>query len=87
MSSGQLTTLDQVVRHYQKLGFIHFDGPEDRAALLDFVANGLTDPRVARREPPFDRPTLRSERPIAPAPATPVPSAVPGAAARPTDGH
>jgi len=86
MSSGQLTSLDQVVRHYQKLGFIHFDTPEDRAALLDFVANGLTDPRVARREAPFDRPTLRSERPAEPAPAAP--GAPPAAgAARATDGR
>lgn len=86
MSSGQLTSLDQVVRHYQKLGFIHFDTPEDRAALLDFVANGLTDPRVARREPPFDRPTLRSERPSEPPPAAPG-SAPAAGAARATDGR
>jgi hypothetical protein len=30
--------------------------------LLDFLSNGLTDPRVAAEEFPFDRPTLRSER-------------------------
>ena len=62
MSSGQFTTLDQVVRHYEGLEFIHFETPDERAALLDFLANGLTDPRVANRQAPFDRPTLRSER-------------------------
>ncbi|HLQ39136.1 MAG TPA: cytochrome c peroxidase [Planctomycetota bacterium] len=30
--------------------------------LLDFVANGLTDPRVRNQLAPFDRPTLWSER-------------------------
>jgi cytochrome c peroxidase len=62
MSSGQFTTLDQVVRHYEGLEFIHFETPDERAALIDFIANGLTDPRVAKREAPFDRPTLKSER-------------------------
>ena len=85
MSSGQFTTLDQVVRHYQKLGFIHFDTPEDRAALLDFVANALTDPRVATRQPPFDRPTLRSERPPETALPDPAPAATQGNAPRPAD--
>ena len=31
--------------------------------LADFIANGLTDPRVANETFPFDRPTLRSELP------------------------
>lgn len=30
--------------------------------IFEFVRNGLTDPRVAARQPPFDRPTLYSER-------------------------
>ncbi|MHC5111932.1 MAG: cytochrome-c peroxidase [Planctomycetota bacterium] len=30
--------------------------------LVDFMGNALTDARVANEEPPFDRPTLRSER-------------------------
>ena len=35
--------------------------PQQRAALIDFLQNGLTDPRVAQGLPPFDRPTLNSE--------------------------
>ena len=30
--------------------------------IMDFVGNGLTDPRVANALPPFDKPTLYSER-------------------------
>lgn len=29
--------------------------------MLEFLFNGLTDPRVTAKQPPFDRPTLRSE--------------------------
>jgi hypothetical protein len=32
-----------------------------RPQLIDFLANGLTDPRVANEEFPFDRPTLHGE--------------------------
>lgn len=32
------------------------------AQIMDFVGNGLTDPRVANALPPFDKPTLYSER-------------------------
>ncbi len=39
-----------------------------QARILDFLENGLTDPRVANEEFPFDRPTLRSERPGEPSP-------------------
>ncbi len=34
---------------------------DDRDRIIDFLANGLTDPRVANEEFPFDRPTLNSE--------------------------
>jgi cytochrome c peroxidase len=44
--------------------------PADRAPLVDFIENGLTDPRVAAGSFPFDRPTLASELP-APLPALP----------------
>lgn len=63
MSGGHLTSLDQVLDHYVSLDFIHFATQSDRDALLDFLANGLTDPRVARALPPFDRPKLASEPP------------------------
>jgi hypothetical protein len=32
--------------------------PAAQGALVDFLQNGLTDPRVAAAVPPFDRPTL-----------------------------
>ena len=32
-----------------------------QARVIDFLTNGLTDPRVANEEFPFDRPTLHSE--------------------------
>ncbi|MEQ1893478.1 MAG: cytochrome-c peroxidase [Planctomycetota bacterium] len=61
-SSGQFATLEEVVAHYENVGLL-FPTPNDdeRRALVAFLRNGLTDPRVAAREPPFDRPTLRSE--------------------------
>ncbi|MCH8241061.1 MAG: hypothetical protein IH897_00460 [Planctomycetes bacterium] len=34
-----------------------------QALIIDFIVNGLADPRVAAETFPFDRPTLRSERP------------------------
>ncbi len=40
-----------------------------QARILDFIENGLTDPRVANEEFPFDRPTLRSESVGEPIPA------------------
>ena len=36
-------------------------GEPIRAWVIDFLTNGLTDPRVANETPPFDRPTLFSE--------------------------
>ena len=69
MSNGQLDSLDAVLAHYESVDFIHFEDAEGRLALLDFLANALTDPRAARRVAPFDRPTLASEREVSPAPA------------------
>jgi cytochrome c peroxidase len=37
--------------------------PQDAALIDDFIRNGLTDPRVAAEQFPFDRPVLYSERP------------------------
>ena len=61
MSGGQFDSLRAVVKHYEELEFIHFEDEQARLDLLDFVGNALTDPRLAKREAPFDRPTLRSE--------------------------
>ena len=36
-------------------------GTPFQAAVIDFIENGLTDPRVANEQYPFDRPTLHSE--------------------------
>lgn len=63
MSSGQFTSLDEVLAHYEDVGFITFTTQAQRLALRDFLQNALTDPRAARREAPFDRPLLRSELP------------------------
>jgi cytochrome c peroxidase len=61
-SSGQFATLEEVVAHYENIGFLlPTPNDDERRALIAFLRNGLTDPRVAAREPPFDRPTLRSE--------------------------
>ncbi len=38
-----------------------------RPAVVDFLENGLTDPRVAAEQFPFDRPTLHAEQPPNPA--------------------
>lgn len=37
--------------------------PAEITAIIDFLRHALTDPRVAREEPPFDRPLLGSEQP------------------------
>ena len=37
--------------------------PLEAAQVTDFLVNALTDPRVALRLPPFDKPELASERP------------------------
>jgi hypothetical protein len=63
MSSGQFTTLEEVVDHYERIGFVPSTlKPEERSALIAFLDKGLTDPRVERAEPPFDRPKLHGER-------------------------
>ncbi len=73
MHNGSLRRLGQVIGFYNRGG--DFGDNQDprinplglnqaqRGLLLDFVANGLTDPRVEQGLPPFDRPTLRSELP------------------------
>jgi cytochrome c peroxidase len=71
MHTGQFATLAEVVNFYAAPAFpgnpnfdplmpVNIPGPL-RANLVDFIANGLLDPRVANEQFPFDRPTLRSE--------------------------
>jgi cytochrome c peroxidase len=61
MSSGQIATMALVLQHYQQLG--QFDpAPGEVGAMRTFLEDALTDPRVAARLPPFDRPRLASER-------------------------
>lgn len=73
MHNGQFTTLNQVIGFYAN-GAAQF--PDNKSPLLpiglpppvvpaviDFLANGLTDARVANETFPFDRPRLHSESP------------------------
>jgi cytochrome c peroxidase len=70
MHNGAFTTLNQVIAHYAPGNpAIFLDNidpilpvgvpPQVLPALLDFLANGLTDPRVAAQTFPFDQPTLQ----------------------------
>ncbi len=74
MHTGQFTTLEEVIALYQGPGAPGNDNrnlglplqippqlhPGD---LVAFLAEALTDPRVANEQFPFDRPTLFTERP------------------------
>ena len=78
MHNGQLSTLGEVFDFYaRRNGQVSF--PQNRDPLLNtpiafpqpvqndiinFLANGLTDPRVANEQFPFDRPMLLSEQGI-----------------------
>jgi cytochrome c peroxidase len=73
MHTGRLRTLAEVVDLYDRGGGPFPDNKDpqliplglsaaQKAALVDFVANALVDPRVATGQPPFDRPVLHSER-------------------------
>ena len=72
MHNGQFTTLGQVFGFYLNGGgpFLQNKDPlllplqvPPQAAndLINFLQNGLTDPRLAQGLPPFTRPTLRSQ--------------------------
>ena len=71
MHNGEHTSLAQVMAFYNDPGNNtqnrdpSMDAidltPAEVALVIDFMANALTDPRVAAGLPPFDRPTLRSE--------------------------
>ncbi|MFO1054713.1 MAG: cytochrome c peroxidase [Planctomycetota bacterium] len=76
MHNGNFTGLNQVLDFYAHI-IPNFPGnndpaflnvrvpPQARPVIDDFIRNALTDPRIAQRLPPFDRPTLRTERPQA----------------------
>ncbi|HEX6812982.1 MAG TPA: cytochrome c peroxidase [Planctomycetota bacterium] len=77
MHNGQFTTVGQVFGFYLNGGGPNLDNkdpllvplnvpPQAAADLINFVANALTDPRVAQGLPPFTRPVLRSD--VMPAP-------------------
>ncbi len=71
LHNGRFTTMAQVVNFYRNGGgtFTPKDSllqpfgldQQQTAQLLDFLANGLVDPRARLALPPFDRPTLFSE--------------------------
>ncbi|MBW7906152.1 MAG: hypothetical protein LC135_16695 [Phycisphaerae bacterium] len=75
MHNGRKGSLEQVLDFYLGInGQIQFPQnqdplipqiaipPQARPALIEFLRNGLTDPRVAAETFPFDRPRLRSEQ-------------------------
>jgi cytochrome c peroxidase len=77
MHNGQFTSLQQLIAFYARrpgaapqfpdnrdpaMNAINFP-PQAEPALIDFLSNGLRDPRVANQTFPFDRPTLFMERP------------------------
>jgi cytochrome c peroxidase len=62
MSGGVFGDLEEVLDHYQGIGFLDPLTPIERAQLLAFLREALTDPRLVARSAPFDRPVLRSER-------------------------
>ena len=72
MHNGQFTSLQQVFGYYLNGGgpnLLNKDGlliplnvpPQAANDLINFLQNGLTDPRVAQGLAPFTRPTLRSQ--------------------------
>lgn len=73
MHNGVLTTLNQVIAHYAPGNpriFLENIDPllpvpvalQDQAGLIDFMANGLTDPRVRDQAFPFDQPATHDGR-------------------------
>lgn len=73
MHNGRFASIAEVVDMYDQGGGPFTDNQDrllaplglsaaQKAKLVDFVTNGLTDPRVAAEQTPFDRPVLHSER-------------------------
>lgn len=69
--TGEFTTLQQVIDFYATsptLPNVDEEIPinlSNEGAVIDFIQNGLVDPRVANELPPFDSPTLLPE-PVTP---------------------
>lgn len=77
MHNGQIGTLGGVIGFYARAPGAPIQFPDNRdpvmptvnvpaniaPAVIDFLQNALTDPRVANETFPFDRPTLFTERP------------------------
>lgn len=72
MHNGEFTNLQDVFTFYLNGGGPNLANksplmlplnvpPQGANDLINFLQNGLTDPRVANGLPPFDRPTLRSD--------------------------
>jgi cytochrome c peroxidase len=63
--NNNVFNLQDLIRFYNQqqngLGFDPPLDPTEEAQVLDFLANGLTDPRVASETFPFDRPQLFGE--------------------------
>ena len=70
LHTGELATLAEVMRFYAPGGqgsTVNIDplmpiefSPQVEAAMVDFMANGLLDPRVAAASFPFDQPTIQA---------------------------
>jgi len=76
MHTGHITDVADAIAFYRRIGHPHFPdnqdplvrgginmSPQDANDIREFVENGLTDPRAAAAEFPFDRPALFSESP------------------------
>jgi cytochrome c peroxidase len=74
MHTGHITGVADAIQFYRGIGHTHFPDNQDPlvqggivisesavADMIDFLENGLTDPRAAAGEFPFDRPKLFSE--------------------------
>lgn len=78
MHNGQFTNLGQVIGFYARAPGAAPQFPDNRDpvmatvnvpppaanVIIDFLTNGLTDPRVANQTFPFDKPTLFVDRPV-----------------------
>lgn len=74
--NGGMATLEEVVDFYDRGGDFPADpliqplglSPQERTALVAFLRNALTDPRVENETGPFTRPLLFTEGPAVPSP-------------------